>query len=176
MPLLTVILLGGVIGYLLVEGAPGAGVATPATASWPPDANVQAGLLAQIEANYQAQFGQPMTSDMISSVSDALATAPGHYVDTLPAGTAPTIPGYQAWALGRANAAMGGIASVQPTTQGFLGSSGGNPYPTWTAEGNAWFVNEHGDYYHVWNARDRRGDYLPPNWVPGGVVADFEIR
>jgi len=152
--------------------------------SWPPSQEVQAGLAAQMVANYQTATGQPMDAQMQAELALALADAPAHYVAQLPAGTTPTVSGYQAWALAKSNVAMGLVAPLTQaaqgaetaTAQGPLGAMGGNPYPTWDPRGNAWFSDSHGRPYLVWNARDNRGDFPPPNWVPWAVRADIKIR
>lgn len=66
-------------------------------ASWPPSADVQQGILDQILSANVAMGGQSPTADQSTTLAASIAQLPAMYVASLPAGTSPTIAGYQAY-------------------------------------------------------------------------------
>lgn len=95
----------------------GAGIAyvvyvTYVNQSWPPSADVQQGILNQILSTNMAIGGAQPTAAQSQALADSVAQLPGMYVAALPAGTAPTVAGYQAWASANITnyVAQGGVA------------------------------------------------------------------
>jgi hypothetical protein len=86
---LGVVVVGGV-GYMVYTAYQ--------DSSWPPSASVQQGILDQILSANAAMGGQQPTADQSTTLAASIAQLPAMYVASLPAGTSPTIAGYQAWA------------------------------------------------------------------------------
>jgi len=80
--------LGGLAAYLIYEYL---------ETSWPPSSLVQQGILDQILSTNSAMGGQSPTAAQSAQLSSSIAQAPSAYAASLPAGTAPTVAGYQAW-------------------------------------------------------------------------------
>jgi|GEM_PF-4462839 len=167
MPSLTWLLLGaiGLGAYYVIQQQN----------AWPPSASVQSALQAQIQAQYQQATGQPMTPGLVQQLQQALAEAPATYQATLPAGTTPTVAGYQAWVLAKANAAM--VAAPAPAQQlgffppagyqtaGPLGLQGPNPQANWDVYGNAFFTDAYGRAVAVYHENFAPADYIQPIYM-----------
>jgi hypothetical protein len=86
--------------------------------SWPPNASVQQGILNQILSANSAMGGQAPTPAQSAALAASLQQLPAMYAASLPAGTSPTIAGYQIWASGNVmnyiaqGGAQGGYAST----------------------------------------------------------------
>jgi hypothetical protein len=70
------------------------------TVEWPPSADVQQGVLSQILAANNAMGGQAPTPAQAAALASSVAALPATYAASLPAGTTPTVAGYQVWASG----------------------------------------------------------------------------
>ena len=70
------------------------------TVEWPPSVDVQQGVLSQILAANNAMGGQAPTPAQAAALASSVAALPATYAASLPAGTTPTVAGYQVWASG----------------------------------------------------------------------------
>lgn len=86
---LGAVVIGGV-GYMVYT--------TYQNSAWPPSPDVQNGILNQILATNAAIGGAQPTAAQSTELAASVAQLPGMYVAALPAGTSPTVAGYQAWA------------------------------------------------------------------------------
>jgi len=170
MPSLTWLLLGalGLGAYYVIQQQN----------AWPPSASVQSALQAQIQAQYQQTTGQPMSAALVQQLQQALAGAPAQYQATLPAGTQPTVAGYQAWVLAKSSAALS-VAAPAPAQQlgffppagyqtaGPLGLQGPNPQANWDVYGNAFFTDAYGRAVAVSHENLAPADYIQPVHLRG---------
>jgi hypothetical protein len=85
------------VGAAVVGGIGYAIYTTYVNASWPPSADVQQGILNQILAINLAMGGMQPTAAQSTELAASVAELPAIYVAALPAGTTPTVAGYQAW-------------------------------------------------------------------------------
>lgn len=89
--------------------------------SWPPSADVQTGILNQLLATNAGIGGAQPTAAQSTALAASIAQLPGMYVASLPAGTSPTVAGYQAWATANminyvaTGGAAGGYSSTLPS-------------------------------------------------------------
>jgi hypothetical protein len=100
---LGAIVVGGV-GYMVYT--------TSQNASWPPSADIQQGIVNQILSANVSMGGQAPTPAQSAQLAASVAQMPATYAASLPAGTTPTVAGYQTWAMGSVvgYVAQGGVA------------------------------------------------------------------
>lgn len=95
--------------------------------AWPPSADVQQGVLNQILMANSTMGGQAPTPAQAQALAVSVAQLPAMYTASLPAGTSPSVQGYQAWASANVmnyvatGGAAGGYASTVSNKQ--LGAS-----------------------------------------------------
>lgn len=106
------------LGAVVVAGIGYVVYATYQDTSWPPSASVQQGIVNQILSANTAMGGQVPTAAQSSALAASVQQLPAMYVASLPAGTSPTVAGYQVWASGNVmnyiaqGGAPGGYAST----------------------------------------------------------------
>jgi hypothetical protein len=157
------------LGAVALLALSGTASASTSSSSWPPSASVQAQLTQQIASMYAGvNPGQPMSASDQAELAQLVAQAPAQYVTTLPAGQAPTVAGYQQWAMSAIYQGIMGGAQLQQglgssddlsgtyTTSGPLGYGCASPYPIFDVWGNALFVNDDGS---PWIVKGPHWDY-----------------
>lgn len=113
MEMLLLSFAGSLLAYFafLAASSSAASAQAASATNWPPTTAQQQALQAQIGQLVSEVTGQPLTSHQQANLSAVLANAPSQYQTTLPAGTTPTVAGYQAWVLA-------GTAANMPSSQG----------------------------------------------------------
>jgi hypothetical protein len=105
------------VAYLLLQQ--GASASTLSTTGWPPSQAVQQGLVNQFSAMASATLGRPLTPQEATNIGNGVAQAPQEYVATL-AGAAPTVAGYQTWALTQLYGALMATSQFAATTSSMV--------------------------------------------------------
>jgi hypothetical protein len=86
------------LGAVVVGGVGWMVYTTYQNSVWPPSADVQNGILNQILATNAGIGGMQPTAAQSTALAASIAQLPAMYVASLPAGTAPSVSGYQTWA------------------------------------------------------------------------------
>jgi hypothetical protein len=93
-------------------------------AAWPPSANVQQALVTQISQMFSAS-GTQLTSAQQTQLAGYVSSGIAEYAGTIPAGSLPTVAGFQAWMLSEATLAAAYVqAGGQGLNQGQYGQGG----------------------------------------------------
>lgn len=106
---------GSMLAYFAFLSASSSAASAQAAAAtnWPPTQAQQQALQVQI-TQLVAEVGRPLTAAEQTNLSNLLANAPAQYQATLPAGTTPTVAGYQAWVLA-GSASQASAAASDPS-------------------------------------------------------------
>jgi len=125
---------GAILAAVVVAQAPSFGAVTPAQqaaldAAWPPSANVQQALVNQISGMF-AQGGAALTSAQQTTLAGYVSAGSIDYAATIPAGSLPTVAGFQGWMLAQAAAAVAfaqqaALGQYGQGTQGQYGQGSG---------------------------------------------------
>jgi hypothetical protein len=132
--------LAALVGYVVLSPST-ASAATGAPVAgnyWPPTSADQAALSAQLVTYATNAEGTAPSAADVATLNQILAAAPAQYVATLPAGTQPTVTGYQAWIMAHYTSYLT-ATGIAPNTDPnpYYGGYGDNPY-TASASGPLW--------------------------------------
>lgn len=116
MEMLLLSFAGSVLAYFAFLSASSSAASAQAAAAtnWPPTTAQQQALQVQISQLVDEVTGQSLTSQEQSNLQLLLANAPAQYQAGLPAGTPPTMAGYQAWVLAGSAAQVAASAQQPP--------------------------------------------------------------